>query len=153
MKKYITLFSLITLFFVGIQQNQAQELERKSLDESQGKAKQAQMNELANKEKEQSPKHKAKVAGLELEEANMKSKQQLAEFNEAAMLTSDQKTALNKVFAESNKKLIVIGSDDSSKKAVETRAAIKEDTNLMIKKILNEDQMVLYNEYLEKKDK
>ena len=46
MKKYITLFSLIGLFFIGIQNTQAQELQKRSLDESQGKDKREQITKM-----------------------------------------------------------------------------------------------------------
>ncbi len=152
MKKFITLFSLIALFFIGMQHTQAQE--KKSLDENQGKEKVAQYNEIANKEKQQSPEHQAKVAKLATAEASDETHEQLGRIQEFVTdLSGDQQRELHKALTVLNKNLSALDSNGKSKKVTEARSALNEEADLRIKKILNDEQYVFYQQYVEKSAK
>jgi hypothetical protein len=143
----MSLFSLIALFFIGIQQTQAQELQRKSLDESKGKDKQVQMNELANKEREQSPEVKAKKELLQMTEVE----NLMTEINEyIPTLSDDQQSEMHAVFKGLNNNLEAIGKDEKSQKGIDARASLNEEADLKIRKALDEEQYILYKEFIDK---
>ncbi len=157
MKKYITLFSLIALFFIGIQQTHAQEPERKSLDDGKAKKEKAAHYEaLAQKDEQKSPKFQAKIAKLQLIEANDKAQEQLIEMQEAVTLSKDQYSQIHKVFVDFNTDVNHINNEDienegKSKKALEAKATLKEERNYVISKLLDDEQKSMYNQLLERK--
>ncbi|MFD2824411.1 hypothetical protein ACFS5M_12085 [Lacinutrix iliipiscaria] len=153
MKKYISLFSLIAVFFIGMQHTQAQELERRSLDNTEEKQKKEHHDNLIQKHNgPQSSDQIEKKAKLRMIEATTKTKDDVRELDEVLSLSADQQNAMHKVLLDLNLKLLLYGDEDT-KKVREAKAPLIEEANQKIIKVLDDKQIIVYKEHLEKKSK
>ena len=128
MKKYITLFSLIALFFIGMQHTQAQTKEQRV--------------ERAEIEKRRlNPEYDAKMKRVEKEEAIEIAEKQMKEFHDIIFLTIDQQQKTQDYYLESNEDI---------KRLEKKIDSIKTSTTFKIESIMTKNQKLKYRGYLEK---
>jgi len=128
MKKYITLFSLIALFFIGMQHTQAQTKEQRV--------------ERAEIEKRRlNPEYDAKMKRVEKEEAIEIAEKQMKVIDDIIFLTYDQQQKTQDYYLESNEDI---------KRLEKKIDSIKTSTTFKIQSIMTKKQKLNYRGYLEK---
>ena len=128
MKKYIALFSLIALFFMGMQHTQAQTKEQR-------------IERVEIEKRRLDPEYDAKMKRVEKEEAIEIAEKQMKEVHDIIFLTFDQKQKTQDFYFESNEDI---------KRLEKKIDSIKTSTTYKIESIMTETQKLKYRAYLEK---
>ena len=150
MKKYISIVSVFVFFLSGINVVQAQELERRSLDESKGKDKEEVVRKANEEAKEQrDPEVQAKQVDLREQEADETSKNLTQQLQDYVSLDKEQGLQAHKVYLDMTLKLMQI-EDDGSDKYQNAVSDIESQANQKMMKILDDEQIEQYNMMLEK---
>ena len=152
MKKYISIFSVLIFFIGGLNLIHAQELERRSLDESKGNDKSEVVRKAKEKAKaDNNPEVQAKVIELQEQDANDTAAELTQNLREYVTLDKDQSIEVQRVYLDMTLKMEQIGEDDGSDKYQNAVSEIKDQANQKMMKIFTTDEQVeQYNTMLEK---